>query len=561
MSSRFLIRLLFLFFIFPATAQSTYLHHNQQAHHLLERYEMRTGLLRTGLYSGVGPYSREAIGALEQALDSLGLPLSAADRHNLMYLQAENLPWSQPPVARKPWLGYFYPTQASMLQINDDDFFLSVNPGLYLHTGSSDLDDNPLYTNTRALKIRGQLNQRLGFYSFISENQLRAPLHQKQFRQQYNALPGAHMVKTFKDDGLDYFTASGYVSFRLIPAIELQAGQSANFIGHGQRSLLLSDFATDYLFLKFSTRINRFYYQNLFARLTDRSRGGGIGRVLPAKYMAAHYLGIDLAPNLNLGFYEAVMFHDNDGTGRGFELHYLNPVIFYRSVEHQLGDPDKMLVGLNAAWLPARDVKLYGQLVVNEFMIEQLRSNDGWAHNKYGYQLGLKYVDVAGISNLDLGAEYNRVRPYTYTHKVVGNSESPVNSYSHYNQHLAHPLGANFSEWLFSLKAQPWPRITAGIDLITARYGADHNGSNWGQNIFLDYNTHEREHGNYVGQGIATSLLIAEAWTSYQLFHNLFLDLDLKYRKLQSELSERNSKNLFIGGGVRMNLNRGRWEY
>lgn len=551
---------LLLLFQTSAAGQSTFLQTSDHASALINRYEIRTGKLRTGIFSGTGPYSREAIVALQQAYDTLALPLSQVDRFNLGYLAAENLPWadSAATASKKPFLRHFYKSKANLLEINEEGFFLAVNPGFSLQAGHSNLDEKPLYTNSRAAEIRGQIGGRLGFYSFFSENQMRAARHEKAFRDTYRALPGAHFVKSFKGDGYDFFTASGYITFRLLPVIDVQFGQSRNFIGHGRRSLLLSDFATDYLFLKVNTRIHRFQYQNLFAELIDRY--GTTTRPLPRKYLAAHYLGIDITDRLNIGLYESVVFHDNKGTGRGFDMHYLNPVIFYRSVEHQLGDPDKMLVGLNIAYIPVRDVKLYGQLMVNEFNLNRLLEGDRWAHNKYGFQLGAYYIDVAGISNLDLQLEYNRVRPYSYTHYAVSGNY-PVNSYSHYNQHLAHPLGANFSEWIVALKAQPLPRLTIALEAIAANYGADSLGTNWGQNIFLDYRDAEQLYGNTVGQGIATSLLIAEASLSYQLRHNLFIDLDLRYRKLHSELPDRNSENLYAGGGIRLNLGKRRWEY
>ena len=68
------------------------------------------------------------------------------------------------------------------------------------------------------------------------------------------------------------------------------------------------------------------------------------------------------------------------------------------------------------------------------------------------YRLGVKYVDAFNIKNLDLQFETNRVRPYTYSHF------DSVANYTHYNQPLAHPLGANFQEYIGILKYQPAPR-------------------------------------------------------------------------------------------------------
>ena len=53
------------------------------------------------------------------------------------------------------------------------------------------------------------------------------------------------------------------------------------------------------------------------------------------------------------------------------------------------------------------------------------------------YKLGLKYIDVLGIDNLDYQVEWNTARPYTYSHYDDAN-------YTHYNQALAHPVGSKF---------------------------------------------------------------------------------------------------------------------
>jgi hypothetical protein len=98
--------------------------------------------------------------------------------------------------------------------------------------------------------------------------------------------------------------------------------------------------------------------------------------------------------------------------------------------------------------------------------------------NKYGAQVGVKYIDILGIKHLDFQGEYNMARPYTYSHSKTGLS------YSHYNQALAHPLGANFSELTSTLRAQPFSKLQLVSRAIFANYGEDSNGSNWGKIYF-----------------------------------------------------------------------------
>src|ERR1700749_5288849 len=83
----------------------------------------------------------------------------------------------------------------------------------------------------------------------------------------------------------------------------------------------------------------------------------------------------------------------------------------------------------------------------------------------------------AGVRNLDLQIEDNRIRPFTYEH------DNNVSNYTNYNQPLAHPLGANLQEFIGIVKYQPTPKwyITGkaiyyfqGLDSLDGRsYGGD----------------------------------------------------------------------------------------
>jgi hypothetical protein len=566
MKQIYITLLILMISTFSASPQSANIPLNSTSEALLQRYEIRAGLLLNTLYSDLKPYTRSEAAMLIIQLDTLITDKSRSDLFNFSYLQSDNLSYSRSPIndSRKAILRQFYKSKANMIQVKVPDFELYVNPALHLAAGSISDADKPLYTNTRAIEIRGNIAGKIGFYSFISENQMRIAPHEMAFRSLWGSFPGAHLTKSFKNGGIDFLQARGYFTFSPVKPIRIQFGQDRNFIGNGIRSLLLSDFATDYLFLRINTKVWRFNYQNLFMRLTDRYgyvAGNADKRPYPAKYAAIHYLSINLLKNLNIGFFESVTFHDNNNDGRSFDINYLNPIIFYRAIEHQQGDADKMMVGLNLNYLPFKGVQLYGQLAFNEFRINDLRAGNGHAANKFAYQTGIYWVDALNLPNLDLRVEYNRIRPYMYAHYTHQYDQWPVNSYSHYNQALAHPIGANLSELLVRILLQPWPRFTAQLNLIYTDYGADSAGSNWGNNIFLDYQDYEQELDNSVGQGVSTQLLIASALLTYQLRHNLFIDLDLRYRDLQSDIATRNSNYLYIGTALRLNLPHRPWNF
>ncbi len=155
----------------------------------------------------------------------------------------------------------------------------------------------------------------------------------------------------------------------------------------------------------------------------------------------------------------------------------MNPVIFYSSIEQQTGSPDNALLGLDFKWNLKSGVSFYGQFILDEIIVSELTSSKGWWGNKYAYQLGGKYYNAFNIRHLDLQAEYNYARPFTYTH------ESIFTNYVHYRQPLAHPLGANFKEMLFIIRYQPFDRLFLTMKYIKSNYGSDPEGQNFGGKI------------------------------------------------------------------------------
>ena len=66
------------------------------------------------------------------------------------------------------------------------------------------------------------------------------------------------------------------------------------------------------------------------------------------KWNVMHYLDWSVTDWLNIGFFETIIWQDEDSLGhRGLEFNYLNPVIFLRPVEYTVGSPDNVLMGLN----------------------------------------------------------------------------------------------------------------------------------------------------------------------------------------------------------------------
>ncbi len=249
------------------------------------------------------------------------------------------------------------------------------------------------------------------------------------------------------------------------------------------------------------------------------------------KYMALHHLNVNVSPTLNIGLFESVMFGNRK---IGFDPNYLNPVIFYRFVEGYLGSSDNAVVGLDFRWNVRKTASLYGQFILDEFNKEEFKNTKWWAR-KYGWQLGAKYLDAFGISGLDLQYEYNRVRPYTYSHF------STYSNFVNYNLPVAHPLGANFTENIAVVRYQPTQKLSfklIGVDIDSTNYGGDIKKIN-SLNRPGSYGIRHR-------QGFSNQIRFFEARVSYSPWHNIYADL--VYRIRQDSFVKEGTENIFTVG-------------
>jgi hypothetical protein len=246
-----------------------------------------------------------------------------------------------------------------------------------------------------------------------------------------------------------------------------------------------------------------------------------------------------------VGLFEQIVFARDKGK---FELQYLNPVIFYRSIEQGLGSEDNAMLGADFRWNIYNRVQLYGQLMLDEFLLKEVKARNGWWANKQAVQLGAKYVDVFGLPNLDLQGEVNVIRPYTYQHI------DQFTNYQHYNQPLAHPMGANLYEFVGIARYQPIPRLNLVAKAIATRYGMDQDSVNWGNNVNLSYLTRARDYGNEIGQGITTNQLHLDLTATFHLRHNVFIDLKQILRRTDAEDNLFDKNTAFTSVAFRWNI-------
>ena len=457
--------------------------------------------------------------------------------------------------SRRPLWNTFYKTPAHLYEVDVEDFYLRVNPLVRIAVGRESEEGVTTFINQRGISLRGGVGRKVYFSTSIYDSQVRFPNYVNAYTDHTGVVPGAALYKDYSSalfdftNGRDFLIANAYAGVDFGKYFGLQLGHHQHFIGDGIRSLFLSDFSTPFFSLKFNTRIWKLHYQNIFAELAadDFRSVSGMDQPIPKKFMAAHYLSFKPRNNISIGLFETVIFNRE---GHQFELQYLNPVILYRTVEGSIGSPDNIMLGLNARWDIKNTISLYGQFMLDDILIREiLNGNIDWWGNKFGHQLGIKYINALGIDQLDVQAEWNQVRPYTYSHY-----DQNAN-YAHYNQALAHPLGANFNEYIGSVRYQVSPKLGFTSRLFLISKGEDALDSlSFGGDILVPNTLRPGDFGHTIAQGVTTDIVFWSTAITYEISSGLYVDLEYLYRTQESNISS--SKTNLIQAGVRLNMQR-----
>ena len=403
-----------------------------------------------------------------------------------------------------------------MAFIKGENFWFTIDPGADLQVGK-DSEDVNTFNNTRAIHINGAIGKKFSFSTSFYESQGRFAKYVNDYAESIRPdggnpalIPGRGIAKEFKSDAYDYPVAEAYLSYTPNQTFNFQFGNGKNFIGDGYRSLFLSDVASPYPFFKINTNFWKIKYTNLWMWMQDVRPELTVDGAYRQKYMAIHYLSWNVSKKLNIGLFETVIWDDTND--RGFDINYLNPLIFYTAVEFSTGSrAGNTLLGLSLKY-KLKDISIYSQLILDEFRTSEITGSNGWWANKYGIQIGAKYHNAFNIENLYLQAEYNAVRPYTYSH-----DELNLN-YGHNNQPLAHLWGSNFKE-VIGIARYTKDRWFANAKIIIGEKGFDFADGvdtfSYGGNVFEDNDNRESDYGNEIGQGNTATVFIGDLQIGY----------------------------------------------
>jgi hypothetical protein len=393
-----------------------------------------------------------------------------------------------------------------------------------------------LWLNTRGARIQANIGKNFYFESSFFENQGVFPVYLDSFVTKRRIIPGQGEPKLGKS--YDFAYVNALLSYAPNKYLNFTLGYGTNSIGDGYRSLILSDISFSYPYLKITGTLGQFQYTSMWAQFMDLSNKT-FGQAYEdlgydKKWGVFHFLDWSVSKKLTIGVFDAVIWPNSDSSGRkrGFDWTYMNPIIFLRPAESSAGSSDNAMVGGNIKYKLFPKTTIYAQLVLDEFKLNEMTNGKGWWGNKWSTQLGFRSFDLFKVPKLDLQGEVNVVRPYTYSFR------NGQGNFAHYNQSLAHPMGANFKE-LLGIASYTYKRWYLRGQLTFAQYGLDPDiTQNYGGDIFKPYTTRIRDYDNKIGQGLKTNFFYGQGIVAFVLNpkYNLRLEMSAASRQEKNDL-------------------------
>jgi hypothetical protein len=182
----------------------------------------------------------------------------------------------------------------------------------------------------------------------------------------------------------------------------------------------------------------------------------GPGAYIDPKYLALHHVSITLG-EVEFGFTDMTIF------SRRFELAYLNPFSFLKTVEHSLNDRDNGLLGAHIRWRIVPGIEVRGQALIDDVIFS--RVGTGWWGNKFAWQAGAFWAAPFGFREMDITAEYTHVEPFTYSHF------NTQNAFTTSGEIIGSAIGPNSKRFFGKLHYSPSAKLSFEVSASLLQHG------------------------------------------------------------------------------------------
>jgi hypothetical protein len=323
----------------------------------------------------------------------------------------------------------------------------------------------------------------------------------------------------------NYDFANGYLKYYLEPSegmgISAQLGREKLKYGYGySKSLALSGEAPNMDFLKFVFDYGIVNFSSIFASTVGEFNASRDLRYI--KYFSANKIRLSFENLFDVGIGETIISSSN------IQLGYVNPLIFYKFVEHSLQDRDNGTIFFELQTHFLKDLELQGTFFLDENILSNL-SDFEKTSNKTAYQLGFFWYEPLRIRNVSLIFEYTKIRPYVYTHF------DPKNTYTAFGVIIGHPIGPNADQIFSKLAYNLSDRVTFNLEYQHIRKGENiynEKGElvrNVGGNVYDSYRQGVDSDQSYFLDGIRVNEDLVRFNVSYEPVRNYVFDLNYVY--------------------------------
>ncbi len=289
-------------------------------------------------------------------------------------------------LTKKP--NYFSFSKDYLVSIRDtNQTRIALTPLLDVSMGRQFYNDttSSLFQNTRGIHIKGSFADKIYFESGFLENQARftswetsyyTSLGEKSIKTNSDgsidtvtinaSIPGAARTKPFKTNGYDFGYAWGQMIFRPKNWLAISLGNSQQFIGAGERSLLLSDNCTMAPFvrvnIKFSDKVSYIVQYSKLNDLMRRRYYTTVEAPFQRKTMMSHYLTFAPTKEFNFAIFDAVL-QNNELNNERIPLTWetLNPLPIISAIAANNTQSHYSIIGFNAEYRPKQFMLLYAQ--------------------------------------------------------------------------------------------------------------------------------------------------------------------------------------------------------
>lgn len=390
-------------------------------------------------------------------------------------------------------------------------------------------------------RIRGTLKNRLGYYLQATNGQV---MGDKDF-----ALTDVSLREIYKINepgSASFDVTEGYLQLDA-DVVNIQLGRERVLwgAGYGDR-LILSSNPPPFDFLKLEARIGSVRYTFLHSWILGQKRMvlldsmRGVEPVVNSKYLASHRVNVSFGDAFDFGVTEMVVY-----AKRFPELGYLNPFIFYKSVEHSLQDRDNSFLVLDAQARFLKNLEISATLLIDDISFSKVGTS--WYGNELAYKTGMLSVEPFGLKDVDITLDYTRIQPYVYSHHLA------ENNFTNNGFVMGHRLGPNSDDALMQIGYRYDHKLRGTLAFEYERHGdniLDASGGllrNVGGDFLQGHRTVDSEEVTFL-DGVLQKTNRIRLNLLYEPFNEFFVELQYELRTTHNAMTDKTFRDnlLFV---------------